>query len=141
MGEASQLPLRGIHVLVADDDDDARRMLGAHLRRRGASVVTAENGRQALALVNRMQVDVIVSAVSMPGVTGADLIRHVRATYGQSERPLPAIATAACADAAIRREAGEAGFDVFMPRPVDLEKLAAEVERLHRDSLFGSDAR
>src|SRR5437016_7377785 len=99
--------LDGIHVLVVDDNEDARKVLEAYLIYVGAKVTTARSGGEALAIVAQVQAHVIVSDVSMPGMTGIEFIREVRKLPGQAERPTPAIAFTAFADRQSRSEALE----------------------------------
>ena len=124
--------LDGIHVLVVDDNEDARKVLEAYLIYVGAKVTTARSGGEALAIVAQVQAHVIVSDVSMPGMTGIEFIREVRKLPGQAERPTPAIAFTAFAERQSRQEALSSGFDVYLVKPVDPLDIAHEIARLHQ---------
>ena len=107
-------PLR---VLVVEDDDNTRYALEHYFRHHGAMVTTAASGSDALDIVRQVTTDVIINDIVMPGMTGLDLIRAVRALPDQRERPTPAIAISAQALPSQRKEALEAGFDVFLVSP------------------------
>jgi CheY-like chemotaxis protein len=122
--------LKGVHVLVVDDNEDARNVLSEYLVHLGATVTTAKSGGEALAVVAQIQAHVIVSDISMPGMTGIELIREVRKLPGQRECPTPAIAFTAFARKQDEREALSSGFDVYRAKPIDPLDLAREIARL-----------
>ena len=79
--------LRGVHVLVVEDDADSRELLMSILAKCGARVSAAESGLQALELFETDPPDVLVSDIGMPGMDGYTLIRRVRAlTIPASQR-------------------------------------------------------
>jgi CheY-like chemotaxis protein len=119
MGETEQRQLMDVRVLVVEDDDGARYVLEHYFRHHGAMVTTAASGSDALDIVRQVTPDVIISDIAMPGMTGVDLIRAVRALPGQREGPTPAIALSAQTLPYQRKEALEAGFDVFLVKPID----------------------
>jgi CheY-like chemotaxis protein len=84
--------LRGVRVLVAEDNDDSRDVLALVLRHVGALVTTASSAREALPLTP--VVDVVVTDMSMPGEDGAWLLAQVE----QSRRPIPMIVLTGFAD-------------------------------------------
>jgi len=69
------------HVLIVDDETNIRRVLSAMLKRDGYEVTTAEDGEQALAAMNRVPVDVVVTDLVMPRMGGLDLLRHVTSAH------------------------------------------------------------
>jgi CheY-like chemotaxis protein len=123
--------LNGISVLIVDDNHDARYVLEATLQYAGALAIVAESGKEALAQLAQVRVDVIVSDISMPGFSGHDFIRAVRqlpAPTGDT----PAIAVTAFDEEGQRGQAVSAGFNVYLVKPVDQEILAREIARLGR---------
>ena len=122
--------LRGISVLLVDDDADTRTIVGAYLRHGGAHVETAENGREALEFLARARVDVLVIDYTMPGMVGTELLAEIRKLDSQLEleRPTPAILYTAFAD--LRSKAIAAGFAGYLRKPLDLRLLADEIARL-----------
>jgi CheY-like chemotaxis protein len=125
-----QKQLQDIHVLIVEDHDDTREILEHYLRHHGAIVTVAASGRDALTLLQHVTPHVIVSDITMPGMTGVDLIRAIRALPGQTERPTPAIAVTAHSYH-LRRAALEAGFDVFLVKPVDPLTVVSYVAALY----------
>jgi PAS domain S-box-containing protein len=122
--------LRGIKVLVVDDDEDARDVLKAALNSFGAEVTTVTGGAQALDALASEKVDVLVSDINMPGIDGYELIRRVRAMDpGQSGR-IPAVALTAYARAEDRVHALQAGYQAHVPKPVEPAELEIVVATL-----------
>jgi CheY-like chemotaxis protein len=122
--------LTGTHVLVVDDDEDARDILHAFLAHHGALVTLAGDAVEALAALHRVKVHVIVSDLSMPGMDGHELLRRTRQLPSQAGRPTPAIALTAYDSAEHRRRAIDAGFDAYLARPLDPDALVRAIARL-----------
>jgi CheY-like chemotaxis protein len=68
-------------LLVVDDEDQICEMLSRHFRYLGYTVSTAANGLQALSILNETKVDVLVSDIMMPTMTGVELLKQVRAEF------------------------------------------------------------
>lgn len=116
-------------VLVVEDDLDSRELLGEYLGFRGAAVTSAPSVAAALAVLDSVDADVIISDVALPDEDGYALLGHVRATPKTAQ--IPAIALSGHrADDAERARAGRAGFNAYMEKPVDLEKLVALIREL-----------
>ena len=122
--------LEGISVLVVDDDDESRLVVGAHLEVHGARVLTAASARNALELLQRDHVDVLLADVAMPGEDGYALIRHVRGLAQTSIASIPAAALTAFARNEDRDKALEAGFQLHLAKPVEARSLVAAVAKL-----------
>ena len=120
--------LEGAHVLVVEDNDDARHLITSVLTYHGANVHAASGAVEALTVLQTMRVDVVVSDLSMPGLTGYDLLHKLREQPHQRRRPTPAIALTAFAGQ--RAEALQAGFDAYIVKPFDTDALVHEVQRL-----------
>ena len=80
--------LTGLHVLVVDDNEDARIILGAYLQQLGASVTLARNAGDALAAMNELRAHVIISDLSMPGMDGLELLTRIRSLARSFRRRL-----------------------------------------------------
>jgi signal transduction histidine kinase/ActR/RegA family two-component response regulator len=122
--------LRGVTVLVADDDRHAREFARTTLEQSGAVVVTAASAKEAKARFRREPPDVFVSDLVMPDEDGLDLIRDIRQIDRAAGRVTPAAALTALARNDDRRRALDAGFQMHMAKPVDPAELVAAVERL-----------
>jgi signal transduction histidine kinase len=121
--------LDGLRVLVVDDHGDARELLGMVLRERGAEVLLAAGVSEALEVLNRSAVDVLVSDLAMPGADGYALIAAVRATRGTA---MPAVALTAYAGREVRDRAIAAGFTAHATKPVNPEDLIDLIVKLPR---------
>lgn len=120
-------PLRGIHVLLVTSNDDSGQLMAVVLEYAGARVTVATSAPAALAAIERMRPDVLVS----DSVAGADwLIRRVRALLQGSD--LPTVALGARTRPEDRRTALEAGFQAYLFKPVDPRELCHVVATLAR---------
>ncbi|MCW5889246.1 MAG: CHASE3 domain-containing protein [bacterium] len=130
---ASQSPdvLDGVHVLLVEDDDDTREALSAVLEAHGATVRATASVTEALARLDDALPDVVLSDIAMPGRSGLDLIRELRATHGPA---LPVLALTGHASSNDRREALDAGFDDHLAKPIAPEVLLARLRAVVRRS-------
>jgi signal transduction histidine kinase len=124
----AELPrLDGIHVLVVDNETDARHVAAAILRQQGGTVDEASSGAEALQLLASRRIDLIVSDIAMPVMDGYALMRHLRESSVTS-RCAPAVAlTASVTERDVAAAIG-AGYQRHMAKPVsasDLVRVAA----------------
>jgi DNA-binding response OmpR family regulator len=110
-------------ILLVDDDAGIRQMLGIALEDEGYSVIAAESGNQALALLEEHPVDLIISDVRMPDGDGAYLLDTVRK---RSELPL-FILMSGFTDIT-EEDALQRGADAFFHKPYRLEELLDAIE-------------
>ena len=122
--------LRGLRVIVVDDDADARDVVNAWLTGAGAEVRVAASGAEALAELDRAPCDLVLSDVAMPGEDGYALLRRIR----DRAVPVPVIALTALARREDRARALRAGFASHVPKPVEPAELFAVVASLARPS-------
>src|SRR5690606_1152743 len=94
--------LRGLDVLVVEDEEDAREMLASMLLGCDARVTSVASVREALDALSRGPVDLVVSDIGMPGEDGYSLIRRLRSLPDESLRRVPAVALTAYASRADR---------------------------------------
>ena len=114
-------PLIGIHVLVVDDNEDAREMLAMLLTMFGASATSAGSVDEAMEMLRRAHFDVVLSDVHMPDEDGLCLIRRLRA-----EATVPvAVALTADSDPELRDALVAAGFCRRLVKPVESAQLVA----------------
>jgi signal transduction histidine kinase/CheY-like chemotaxis protein len=121
--------LTGRSVLVLEDNDDARNMLAAVLRRSGASVEAADSVAGALRLFGAKQPDIIVSDIEMPVEDGYSFISKIRMRESP-DKHVPAIALTAYSSSTDRVRALAAGFQLHMTKPVDPTDLVAAIRSL-----------
>jgi PAS domain S-box-containing protein len=122
--------LRGIRVMLVDDEPDARELLALGLEQSGAEVrafgTAAEVQRELLAF----RPHVLLADIEMPGTDGYTLLRELRALAPEEGALTPAIAITAYAGTEDRIRALSAGFDLHLSKPVQLPELRAAVARL-----------
>jgi signal transduction histidine kinase/CheY-like chemotaxis protein len=122
--------LDGIAVLVVDDDEESRAVVAAHLESHRATVLTAASAAEALAVIERQHVDVLLADVAMPGEDGYSLLRRLRALEQSPARGIPAAALTAFAREEDRRDALAAGFQLHLAKPIDASTLVSAVAEL-----------
>ena len=126
------LPPAPITVLVADDERDVRRVLVAALQRDGYTTMEARDGRELRAMVESSlrgrgsTVDLVVTDVHMPGLSGLEVLAIVRRLDGS----LPVVLIAANPDEDLHDEARSLGADAVLTKPFDLGELRTLVGEL-----------
>ena len=127
----TQPSLEGIHILVVDNEADARGLITTILEGRGADVRAVASAAEALLAIAARRPDVLLSDIAMPGEDGYDLIRQVRQLESASSAPpLPAAALTAYASAGDRGQALLAGYQAHLSKPIEPSKLTATVAAL-----------
>jgi signal transduction histidine kinase len=119
--------LNGLKVLVVDDEAEACEAVRMVLEHHGASVQTTTSGAEALTLLPKMQPDVLLADLSMPGLDGYELIREVRRRTAPMH--LPAVALTAHTEDA-KCAALVAGFQQFTCKPIPPADLVTLVGQL-----------
>jgi len=129
---AEPVTLKGVSILIVDDESDARELLVAILRDYGADVRAVGSAVAAMDMLNDdgFHADVLVSDVGMPGTDGFALVREIRSQAAGKLRHLPAIAVTAYANPEDRVRALVAGYQNHIPKPVDANALAAAIVQL-----------
>jgi PAS domain S-box-containing protein len=126
--EQLDLPqLRGVDVLVVDDDAQARRFLIAALSRAGAAVRESDSVDAAMAALRARLPHVLVTDIAMPGRDGFALLEDIRHVLNIDEARLPAIAITAFGGTEDRVRILGAGFQRYVLKPVDPIELASIV--------------
>jgi PAS domain S-box-containing protein len=133
--ELTTVLLPGLHVLVVEDDADARALISRILTDAGARVSAASGADEALAHIGQATPNIMVSDIGMAKKDGYQLIRTLRAGGYDAQR-LPAIALTAFTRSEDRSDALEAGFQLHLTKPVNADALKAAIAKLlqSRDS-------
>lgn len=133
-GGASSTILKGLRVLVIDDEADARDLFTIVLTQSGGEVKTAATVRAALEVLDQWQPDVLVSDIGMPGEDGYDLIRKVRKRNPKHGGTIPALALTGYASAEDVARAYEEGYQTHVPKPATPGDLVAKIATLATSS-------
>ena len=124
------IALAGVRVLVVDDDADSLDFLSFVLEQCGALATGATSAAAALLALTQNQFDVLISDIAMPIADGYSLIRQIRLLPPDQNCNIPAIALTAYARDEDRRQSLAAGFQKYLPKPVDPDKLIAIIASL-----------
>jgi PAS domain S-box-containing protein len=122
--------LRGLQILIVDDDHSAREMIALTLRKFGAHVDSACSVEKALEYLERGFPQLLISDIAMPGADGYELIRAVRKMETDHARRIPAIALTAYASVQDRSRAMELGFHLHLSKPIEPIQLIRAVAAL-----------
>ena len=122
--------LRGVHVLVVDDEPDTRALMRKVLENCEAKVESAASVDEALAAFKKRVPDVLVSDIGMPGKDGYELIGAIRRLPPRDGGAVPAVAITAFARSEDRRRSLLAGFDMHASKPIEPSELLAIITRL-----------
>jgi signal transduction histidine kinase/ActR/RegA family two-component response regulator len=129
---SSSQAVKGLRVLVVDDEADARSLIRRVLEECHAIVVTASSAEDAIARLDAEHFDVLVCDIGMPNQDGYDLIRAVRRRDTRSGGDLPAAALTAFARSEDRTRALTSGFQIHTAKPIEPSELIAAVASLAR---------
>jgi PAS domain S-box-containing protein len=122
--------LDGIHVLLVEDDDDSRKLLGTMLKRYGAKVTSAKSAAEALDVFENEVPDVIISDIGMPEQDGYELIRKLRALPVEKGGKIPAIALTGYASRKDRERALSSGYHQHVAKPIEQADLINTIAAL-----------
>ena len=133
------MSVKGVRVLIVDDDADSRELLTTVLAQHGAEPTAVKSVSDALATVRHLRPDALVCDIAMPGGDGFALIRQVRSWPTGEGGDVPALALTAYARPEDRDRALAAGFQLHLAKPVEPEELVEAVWRLDCRRRLGRD--
>ncbi len=114
---------RRFSILLVDDDEDARFLLGAMLRRRGFEVEVVGSAAECLERLEAEPSRIVVTDVQMPEMSGIELCRQIRERFPE----VVAVVVSGAATPHVRAEVSEAGAFSFLPKPVTIAALEAAI--------------
>ena len=123
------------HILVVDDDKNTRRLLTAVLEAENYSVSTAENGEEALAVLDKTHVDLIVLDIMMPKMDGYELTTLLRETNND----LPVLMLTAKQLPEDKHKGFQSGTDDYMTKPIDETEMLLRIKALLRRAKIASE--
>ena len=123
------------HILVVDDDKNTRRLLTAVLEAENYSVSTAENGEEALAVLDKTHVDLIMLDIMMPKMDGYELTTLLRETNND----LPVLMLTAKQLPEDKHKGFQSGTDDYMTKPIDETEMLLRIKALLRRAKIASE--
>ncbi len=124
-------------ILVVDDDKNTRMLLKAVLQAENYTVLTAENGEDALGVMDKEHIDLVVLDVMMPKMDGYEFTRVLR----QSDNNLPILMVSAKQLPADKQKGFLVGTDDYMTKPIDEVEMLLRIKALLRRARIASERR
>lgn len=127
-GDSADDSMAGLRILVVDDMEDMVQVFKSLLEMSGATVFEATSALDGLAILQREEVDLLISDISMPEIDGYEFLRRARQLPGRAS--LPAIAISGMRRDSDIARAREVGFSAHLGKPMSVERLSAIVRDL-----------
>jgi CheY-like chemotaxis protein len=127
-GDTHELSLKDFLVLVVDDVLDNTIVISLDLQQEGYRVVTASDGEQAVRIAAQTSPDIILMDIGMPELDGLGAARKIR--ENEALRTVPLIAITAFSTEGFQLAARDAGFDGYLTKPIDFDRLHELMRRL-----------
>ena len=125
------------HILVVDDDKNTRLFFSAVLEDAGYTVTTASNGQEALDMMERVHVDLVVLDIMMPKMDGYEFTRLLR----ESDNNLPILMVSAKQLPADKHKGFAVGTDDYITKPIDDEEMLYRIKALLRRAKIATEHR
>ena len=116
------------NALVVDDSSTERKILVGYLQELGITVTTAESGEESLDKLNNTTPDLVILDVVLPGKSGFEICRHIKAD--DSTKKIPIIICSTKGSEMDKFWGMKQGADAYIPKPVDKEELLSAVQKL-----------
>ena len=113
-------------VLVVDDEEKIRELLSLHLGRKGHKVAVAGNGKEALELLEKCNIDLVLMDIRMPGMTGIEVLKILRGTHSPTE--LPVIMVTGVNQSQDIVAALDLGANDYVTKPIDFPVVSARIQ-------------
>ncbi len=123
------------NILIVEDDKNLRKLVVTYLNKNGYNIFEAVDGQQALDILDKEYVDLIISDIMMPKIDGFELIKELR----QASYEIPILILTAKSDIDDKKEGFLLGADDYMVKPVDIEEMLLRIQVLLRRSKKASD--
>ena len=124
-------------ILVAEDDKNARRLFQIVLEENGFRVHTAANGQEAMDILDREYIDLVVLDVMMPKMDGYEFTQQIRSANSN----LPILMVSAMQEPMDKKKGFLVGTDDYMTKPVDHEEMLLRIRALLRRAKITSERR
>ena len=128
--QASTQPFKDIRVLLVDDNETNIAIYSDYLTTVGYHVLTAVNGIQGVGLALEQHPQIILMDIQMPGISGFEAIRRIRAQADEAAASIPIVALTALAMAGDRERCLEAGATDYLSKPISFRALIDMIEQI-----------
>jgi two-component system, chemotaxis family, chemotaxis protein CheY len=118
-------------ILIVDDSHTTRRLISYMLRKNNYVIVEAEDGIDAIEKLSNLQVDLVIADLNMPNMDGIEFVKNLRNNYYFMDIPIIMLTTSR--DDQMKRNAFEAGVNMFLNKPIRTDMLLYKVGSLLRD--------
>jgi DNA-binding response OmpR family regulator len=114
-------------ILIAEDDAMLLKTIELHLLKKGYEVIATRDGREAMAKIDEVLPDMVITDVMMPWISGMQIIEKVK---NRTDRQIPVIVLSVIDQEAVVMQALELGADDYMTKPFSLKELSTRIKRL-----------
>ena len=118
-------------ILIVDDSATIRKLLAYILKRKNYVIAEAEDGIDAMEKLSHVQVDLVIVDLNMPNMDGIEFVRNLRDNYYYMDTPIIMLTTTK--DDKLKKDAFDAGVNMFLNKPVQPNFLLYKVESLLQD--------
>ena len=115
-------------ILIVEDDEKSRRLMKDVLEHQGYAVMETDQGEVGLDLIRRCHPQLVLMDIHLPGISGLDAIREIRADIAIAKTPVIAVTASVMGN--VREKIREAGFDGFEPKPLNLKAFLGTIRGL-----------
>ncbi|MDD3846005.1 MAG: response regulator [Syntrophorhabdaceae bacterium] len=118
-------------ILIVDDSATIRKLLAYILKRKNYVIAEAEDGIDAMEKLSHVQVDLVIVDLNMPNMDGIEFVKNLRGNYYYMDTPVIMLTTTK--DDKLKKDALDAGVNMFLNKPVQPNFLLYKVESLIQD--------
>jgi two-component system chemotaxis response regulator CheY len=115
-------------ILIVDDSPTIRKLIGYILKKQGFLIAEAEDGMDAMEKLGGLDADLIIVNLNMPNMDGIQFVKNLRSNYYHMDTPVIMLTTTKDED--LKRDALQAGVNLFLNKPVQPNFLIYKVESL-----------
>ena len=115
-------------ILIVEDDEKSRRLMKDVLEHQGYAVMETDQGEIGLDLIRSHHPQLVLMDIHLPGISGLDAIREIRADASIAKTPVMAVTASVMGN--VREKIKDAGFDAFEPKPLDLKAFLGTIRRM-----------
>ncbi|MEQ9115320.1 MAG: response regulator transcription factor [Rickettsiales bacterium] len=119
------------HILIVDDDDRIRSLLAQYLKKNGFIVSTSKDTLEARRALEKLDLDLIILDIMLPGENGKDFARYLRRIS-----PISIIMLTALGETSDRVEGLESGADDYLPKPFEPKELLLRIDNILKRSSY-----